>query len=158
VPLRLGTDCVLIPDLLVTRSADEPATDEPATGETATGETATGETATGETATGENGDAGGGPEILDAADALMVIEVVGADHGAFDRSFKPQIYARGHIPYSLLVDHEAPFAVANMIIGGRYHEYAHAATAEALRVEEPFALEIDLAAATVSPDAGRAGG
>ncbi|WP_298796697.1 Uma2 family endonuclease [Pseudonocardia sp. 73-21] len=114
VPLRLGTDCVLVPDLVVTRTADD---DEPA------------------------------DPVLDAADALMVIEVVGADHGALDRSFKPQLYARSRIPYSLLVDHDVPFAVANMIISGRYHEYAQASAHEALRVEEPFALEIDLAAA-----------
>lgn len=111
VPLRLGNDCVLVPDLVVARVADGP-----------------------------------GDAVLDAADALMVIEVVGAECGAFDRSFKPQLYARSHIPYSLLLDHDAPFAVANMIIGGRYHEYAHADAGEVLRIEEPFALEIDLAA------------
>ena len=110
VPLRMGTDCVLVPDLVVTREAED------------------------------DGDSG---SVLDAADALMVIEVVGADHGALDRSFKPQLYARSRIPYSLLVDHDVPFAVANMIIGGRYHEYAHASGHEVLRVEEPFALEID---------------
>lgn len=109
-PLRVGTDCVLVPDLVVTRSEDDP------------------------------------DPLLDAADALMVIEVVGADHGALDRSFKPQLYARSHIPYSLVVDHDVPFSCANMIIGGRYHEYAHASGHEVLRVEEPFALEIDLAA------------
>jgi hypothetical protein len=84
--------------------------------------------------------------VLDAADALMVVEVVGTDHGAFDRSFKPQLYARSRIPYSLLVDHDVPFMVANMVISGRYHEYARAAALEVLRVEEPFTLEIDLAA------------
>ena len=113
VPLRLGTDCVLVPDLVVAR------------------------------AVGDDGEPGA---VLDAGDALMVIEVVGADHGALDRSFKPQLYARSRIPYSLLVDHDVPFAVANMIISGRYHEYAHAGAHEVLRVEEPFALEIDLAA------------
>lgn len=116
VPLRLGVDCVLVPDLVVTRAGEDP-----------------------------------GP-ALDAADALMVIEVVGADHGALDRSFKPQLYARSRIPYSLLVDHDAVFAIANMVINGRYHEYAHAGAPEVLRVEEPFALEIDLAAAVRQPE------
>jgi hypothetical protein len=82
--------------------------------------------------------------LLDAADALMVIEVVGADHGAFDRSFKSQLYARSRIPYALLVDHDAPFSVANMIISGRYHEYAQAGGREVLRIEEPFDLAIEL--------------
>ena len=117
VPLRMSTDCVLVPDLVVTRApADGP--DAP------------------------------GPAVLDAADALMVIEVVGADHGAVDRSFKPQLYARSRIPYSLVVDHDAGFAVANMIINGRYHDYAHAAAGEVLRIEEPFGLAVDLAAVT----------
>jgi hypothetical protein len=33
-----------------------------------------------------------------------------------------------------------------MIIGGRYHEYAHAGEGAVLRIEEPFALALDLAA------------
>ncbi|OLT13270.1 hypothetical protein BJF78_22285 [Pseudonocardia sp. CNS-139] len=112
VPLRLGTDCVLVPDLVVTSTP--PSVGAP----------------------------------MDAAAALMVVEVIGSDHGAVDRTFKPQLYARSRIPYSLLVDHDAPFAVADMIIGGRYHEYAHARRGQSLRIEEPFALELDLDAAT----------
>jgi hypothetical protein len=116
VPLRLGPDCVLVPDLVVTAAPGEDAGD---------------------------GDAAE-PEVLDAAAALMVFEVVGSDHGATDRSFKLQLYARSRIPYSLLVDHDAPFAVADMIIGGRYHEYARAGGDETLLIEEPFRLELDL--------------
>jgi hypothetical protein len=33
-----------------------------------------------------------------------------------------------------------------MIISGRYHEYAQAGAGEQLRIEEPFVLELDLAA------------
>jgi hypothetical protein len=80
-----------------------------------------------------------------------VIEVVGSDHGAADRSFKLQLYARSRIPYSLLLDHDGPFAVADMIIGGRYHEYARAGGDETLLIEEPFRLELDLAEIT-APD------
>jgi hypothetical protein len=115
VPLRLGPDCVLVPDLVVTSVSED---EEPADG------------------------------VLDAAAALMVIEVVGRDHGATDRTFKPLLYARSRIPYSLLIDHEVPFAVAHMIISGRYHEYAQAAADESLRIEEPFGLEIDLRSVT----------
>jgi hypothetical protein len=119
VPLRLGPDCVLVPDLVVTSAKPD----------------------------GPDG-AGDGPaeELLDAAAALMVVEVIGSDHGAVDRTFKPQLYARSRIPYSLLIDHDRPFAVADMIIGGRYHEYAHAGDGAVLRIEEPFALALDLAA------------
>jgi len=118
VPLRLGTDCVLVPDLVVTAAPAEGSEEPPDEDDTAT--------------------------VLDAAAALMVIEVVGCDHGATDRTFKPQLYARSRIPYSLLIDHDGPFAVAEMIIGGRYHEYAHGG--ERLQIEEPFALDLDLAA------------
>jgi Putative restriction endonuclease len=143
-PIRLGPDCVLVPDLVVTAAPGTQA----AAGEE--GGEAAGDGATGEAAEGF---------ILDAAAALMVIEVVGRDHGATDRSFKPQLYARSRIPYSLLVDHDAPFAVADMIIGGRYHEYAHARRDERLLIEEPFRLELDLAAVTApEPAATRAGG
>jgi hypothetical protein len=117
VPLRLGPDCVLVPDLVVT--ATESA--------------------------GQDDDEGL-DEVLDAAAALMVIEVVGRDHGIADRSFKPQLYARSRIPYSLLIDHDGPTAVADMIISGRYHEYARAGAGEQLRIEEPFVLELDLEA------------
>jgi Putative restriction endonuclease len=132
LPLRLGLDCVLVPDLVVTAA---PSPDEGA------GETRE-------------------PVVLDAAAALMVIEVVGSDHGATDRSFKLQLYARSRIPYSLLLDHDGPFAVADMIIGGRYHEYARAGGDETLLIEEPFRLELDLAEVTApepAPPADPAG-
>ncbi|WP_433295219.1 Uma2 family endonuclease [Pseudonocardia sp. CA-142604] len=120
VPLRLGPDCVLVPDLVVTTAATE-----------------------------SNGKGDDG--VLEAAAALMVIEVVGRDHGIADRSFKPQLYARSRIPYSLLIDHDGRTAVADMIIGGRYHEYARAGAGEQLRIEEPFVLELDLVA-VAGPD------
>ena len=126
VPLRLGPDCVLVPDLVVT-AAGVPAPGVPGSADT---------------------------RVLDAASALMVVEVVGRDHGATDRTFKPQLYARSRIPYSLLIDHDSPFAVVDMIIGGRYHEYAQAGDGERLRIEEPFVLEFDLTATTRrEPDA-----
>ena len=118
VPLRLGPDCVLVPDLVVTAATE---------------------------GDGEDDDEGFG-YVIEAAAALMVIEVVGRDHGIADRSFKPQIYARSRIPYSLLIDHDGPTAVAEMIIGGRYHEYARAGAGEQLRIEEPFVLDLDLVA------------
>jgi hypothetical protein len=119
IPLRLGPDCVLVPDLVVTAAGRENGADAE-----------------------EDGD------VLDAAAALMVIEVVGRDHGAVDRTFKPQLYARSRIPYLLLIDHDGPSAIADMIIGGRYHEYARTGADEPLRIDEPFGLELDLNALT----------
>ena len=130
VPIRLGPDCVLVPDLVVTAAPVAPAADK-------------------EESDGDADDAGDEADeeaVLDAAEVLMVIEVIGSDHGAVDRRFKSQLYARSRIPYSLLLDHDGPFAVADMIIGGRYHEYARAGGDETLLIEEPFRLELDLSA------------
>ena len=148
VPLRLSRDCVLVPDLVVTAAEppDEAAADAPdEDGGEVDGKPAE-----------EPVEEPAGP-VLDAAAALLVIEVVGHEHGAVDRSFKPQLYARSRIPYSLLIDHDSPFAVADMIIGGRYHEYAHARGDERLLIEEPFVLELDLAALTAPAADGEDG-
>lgn len=156
VPVRLGPDCVLVPDLVVARApqpvdAPEPA---PAADELvpavdgSTGDHPPGGILDDDDPLGVGPielDVVDEPEVLDAADVLVVVEVVGREHGATDRIFKPQIYARARIPYSLLVDHDGPFAVADMIIGGRYHEYARASGDAVLHIDEPFRLEIDLA-------------
>jgi Uma2 family endonuclease len=112
VALRMGTDCVLVPDLVVMRASGDPD--------------------------------GAQEAVVDAEEVLMVVEIVGPEHGAMDRSFKPQIYSRARLPYLLLVDHDAPFAAASMVISGRYHEYARASGADALQLEEPFRLEVPL--------------
>ena len=167
--LRLSPGRILVPDLVI---AARPAPDTPRDGgDTADGDTADGDTADGDTADGDDGDGdpgdgdpgggdpGGGdtadgdvPEgpVRDSSVALVVIDVVGRGHGVADRWFKPQLYAGSRIPYALLVDHDAPFAVGNMLIGGRYHEYATAEAGGVLSLEEPFALELDLA--TLAPE------
>ena len=112
VKLRMGPDCVLVPDLVVMRA---PA----------------------------NADGEPAPDaVVDGQEVLMVVEVVGSEHGAVDRTFKPLVYARARLPYLLLVDREAPFASASMVISGRYHEYARAA--DELELEEPFRLRLPL--------------
>jgi hypothetical protein len=130
LPIRLGPDCVLVPDLVVTAAPVAQAADEEESDSDAE----------------DAGDEADEEAVLDAAEALMVVEVIGSDHGAVDRRFKSQLYARSRIPYALLIDHDGPFAVAEMIIGGRYHEYAHAGGDEQLLIEEPFRLELDLSA------------
>ena len=113
VPLRMGPDCVLVPDLVVMRAPDTPL--EP-------------------------------DAVVDGEEVLMVVEVVGAEHGALDRTFKPLVYARARLPYLLVVDREAPYASASMVISGRYHEYARAAGEDELELEEPFRLRLPLRA------------
>jgi hypothetical protein len=147
VALRLGPDCVLVPDLIVTAAGDE---------EEAAQEQEAQERAAAESESDTAGDKPvgtvGGDEVLDASAALMVVEVIGREHGAVDRTFKPQLYAGVRIPYLLLVDHHGPFAIADMIISGRYHEYARAQGDEPLRLEEPFHLELDLRTITGAPE------
>lgn len=111
VPLRMGPDCVLVPDLVVMRSPESPLDPD---------------------------------AVVDGQEVLMVVEVVGPEHGAVDRTFKPLVYARARLPYLLLVDREAPFASASMVISGRYHEYARAAGGDELELEEPFRLRLPL--------------
>ena len=111
VPLRMGPDCVLVPDLVVMRAPDTPL--EP-------------------------------DAVVDGQEVLMVVEIVGAEHGAVDRVFKPLVYARARLPYLLLVDRSTPYAAASMVISGRYHEYARAAGLGALELEEPFRLRLPL--------------
>jgi hypothetical protein len=149
VSLRLGPDCILVPDLIVTSAAVvEPAADTDADGDPAA-DSAEGTDGIAEDAAPVEPAAAVEPvedpdEVLDSSAALMVIEVVGREHGAVDRTFKPQLYAGCRIPYLMLIDHHGPFAIADMIISGRYHEYARAAGDEPLRLEEPFRLELDL--------------
>lgn len=125
MPVRMGPNCVLLPDLVVTRDAAADDVGEPA--------------------------------VLGADDTLMVLEVVGPEHGAVDRTFKPLLYARSGIPYAVLVDHAAPLAVASMLIGGRYHEYARTGGGAVLHIEEPFRLDVD-PAGHADHDAVRAAG
>ena len=113
VPLRMGPDCVLVPDLVVMRAPSDDSDPEP-------------------------------DAVVDGQEVLMVVEVVGSEHGAVDRTFKPLVYARARLPYLLLVDREAPFASASMVISGRYHEYARAAGGDELELEEPFRLRLPL--------------
>lgn len=114
VGLRMGQDCLLVPDLVVMREPAEPEPDTPSD-----------------------------PEgVIDAQEVLMVAEIVGPDHGAVDRVFKPLVYARARLPYLLLVDRHAPFASASMVISGRYHEYARAVGPDELELEEPFRLRL----------------
>ncbi len=149
LPLRLGHDCVLVPDLMVARAAEEPAAEpavepveEPVTADDESDDPDAGAPEEG----GEEGTAAAdpAPDLLDCADVLMVVDVVDRTHGITQRSFKPQLYARSRIPYAVLVDSAARVGSASMLIGGRHHEFARAGAGEQLVLEEPFRIEIDL--------------
>jgi putative restriction endonuclease len=138
VALRMGPDCVLVPDLLVMRA--------PATGETDADAEDDAENDADDEAENDaepDTDPASDPDaVIDAAEVLLVAEIVGPEHGAVERVFKPLLYARARLPYLLIVDHQAPFAAASMVIGGRYHEYARASGSDELELEEPFRLRL----------------
>ena len=149
LPLRLGHDCVLVPDLMVARAAEEPAAEpagQPAEEPVAADEGPDDPDAGAPEEGGEEGPAAADPalDLLDCADVLMVVDVVDRTHGITQRSFKPQLYARSRIPYAVLVDSAARAGSASMLIGGRHHEFARAGAGERLVLEEPFRIEIDL--------------
>jgi Putative restriction endonuclease len=124
VGLRMGPDCLLVPDLVVMREPAEPESETPPDPEAVVNTP---------------------PEaVIDAGEVLMVAEIVGPDDGAVDRVFKPLVYARARLPYLLLVDRHAPFASASMVINGRYHEYARAVGPDELELEEPYRLRLPL--------------
>jgi len=116
VGMRMGQDCLLVPDLVVMRAPAEPESETPPDPEA----------------------------VVDAQEVLMVAEIVGPDDGAVDRVFKPLVYARARLPYLLMVDRHAPFASASMVINGRYHEYARAVGPDELELEEPYRLRLAL--------------
>ena len=130
--LRLSPGRILVPDLVVTARQDIPGHGDG-------------------TADGPGADRAAA--VRDSSVALLVVDVVGRGNGVADRWFKPQLYAGSRIPYALLVDHDEPFAVGNMLIGGRYHEYAGAGDGEVLHLEEPFAFDRDLATLAAHPAA-----
>ncbi len=151
VALRMGPDCVLVPDLVVMRAddaasaaADAPDADAPANAPADAGAAAD-PGAAADANLGAPADANPGPQsdaVVDAEEVLMVVEIVGPEHGAVDRTLKPLLYARARLPYLLIVDWHVPFASASMVISGRYHEYARASGPDELELEEPFRLRL----------------
>jgi hypothetical protein len=144
VALRMGPDCVLVPDLVVMRAPAERAE---GTGDSPPDGTPDGTESGPDDGAGDGADEDAGTEqeaVIDGEEVLMVVEVVGPEHGAVDRIFKPLVYARARLPYLLLVDRHAPFASASMVISGRYHEYARAYGPDGLELEEPFRLRLPL--------------
>lgn len=84
--------------------------------------------------------------VYDAADLLMVIEIVSRGNTMVDRVLKPQAYAEAGIPYYLRIEQEGPSAVAYRLADGRYVEYARSEVGERLVLADPFVLDVDLAA------------
>lgn len=81
--------------------------------------------------------------VLDAADIVMVVEIVSPGSVAVDRAIKPRLYADADIPYYARIELAGPTAVLGRLVGERYELTG---ADQALRMREPFPLEVDLPA------------
>lgn len=86
--------------------------------------------------------------VLAAADVRLVVEITSPGNLSVDRVLKPQLYAAAGIPRMLRVElsGSAPTGVLLGRDGERYREIARAEPGEALKLTEPFAVALDLAA------------
>lgn len=92
---------------------------------------------------------------IDAADVLMAVELTSPSNAGRDRLVKPRAYADAGIPYYLRIDlaqtarrqlMRRPAAAAYRLDAGSYQPMAQAGPGEVLRLTEPFAVTLDMAA------------
>jgi Uma2 family endonuclease len=90
---------------------------------------------------------GGDVKVLDAADVALVVEIVSPDSVAADRALKPQLYAAARIPTYARIElrRGSPRAMPFRLGTGGYVA-TDPAPDHVLRLTEPFAAEVDLAA------------
>lgn len=79
--------------------------------------------------------------INDAADVMLVAEIVSPGHAAYERLLKPRLYAQAGIRWYLRVEPTALTAHLHELRDGEYVEVAAGAT---LDLDEPFGVRVDL--------------
>lgn len=86
--------------------------------------------------------------VADPADVVLVVEITSPGNAVVDRVLKPQLYAQAGIPSYLLIElgAEAPTAVVFRLRRGRYVPARRVGPGERLRLDEPFGVDVDLAA------------
>jgi Uma2 family endonuclease len=81
--------------------------------------------------------------VLDAANVLLVCEIISPSNAAADRVLKMHYYAEAAIEWYLLVDPDGPTMQLYHYEGGRYVEHAAAAPRIPLIFPEPINMAID---------------
>jgi Uma2 family endonuclease len=86
--------------------------------------------------------------VAEPADVVLVVEITSPGNAVVDRAVKPELYARAGIAHYLLIELGAapPTAVVFGLRGGRYVPVRRVDPGERLRLDEPFDVDVDLAA------------
>lgn len=96
---------------------------------------------------------GAGHTYMPIADAVLLGEIVSRDRKK-DVIDRPRQYARGGVPFYLLVDFRdrLPMLTLSTLVDGAYQPVVTATAGEMFRMAEPFAFEIDPAALLDEPE------
>ncbi|MGH3821859.1 MAG: Uma2 family endonuclease [Pseudonocardiaceae bacterium] len=84
--------------------------------------------------------------IWEPADVAMVVEIVSTGSVTTDRAIKPQLYAAAGIGHYLRIELGSPSSVAYQLQREHYAEIASSSPGQLLRLADPFAVDLDLAA------------
>ncbi|MGH3687302.1 MAG: Uma2 family endonuclease [Pseudonocardiaceae bacterium] len=86
--------------------------------------------------------------VIEPAEVVLVVEITSPGNAVVDRAIKPELYACAGIPHYLLIELGAapPTAVVFGLRRGRYVPVRRVGPGERLWLDEPFAVDADLAA------------
>lgn len=86
--------------------------------------------------------------VAEPAEVTLVVEITSPGNAVVDRALKPTLYAQAGIPNYLLIElgAEPPTAAVFGLRRGSYVQTRQAGPGELLRLDEPFGIDVDLAA------------